>query len=136
MVKILEGCRRLLNSPPSLIISDMQTEEAKVSTAPVESGMGETDTPQSLKEQEGPVINGDTLREQRENHSWSVEDVSRITKIPNRYLKALEAQDPPKLPARVYIQGFVKNLATLYKLDPVITAKLYLKSLDLKSTKP
>lgn len=78
----------------------------------------------------GTAIEGATLRGLREARGLSVDDVSRITKIPAKFIKAIEGEDKVRLPARVYIQGFVKNLATLYKLDPVSASKTYLQHLE------
>mgnify|MGYP001157909925 CR=1 FL=1 len=76
------------------------------------------------------VINGPFLRDLREKRGLSVDDVARVTKIPSRFLKAIEADDFPKLPAKVYLQGFVKNIANLYKIEAVSTAKAYLEFLS------
>lgn len=76
------------------------------------------------------VINGPFLRSLREKRGLSVDDVARVTKIPGRALKAIEADDFPHLPARVYLQGFVKNMASLYKAEPAATAKAYLEFLS------
>jgi curved DNA-binding protein CbpA len=80
---------------------------------------------------EMPLLAGpDDLRLIREKRGLSAEDVARITKIPMRYLKALESCDVKKLPARVYIQGFLKNLCSVYKLDQQATVKAYLEHFD------
>lgn len=79
----------------------------------------------------GPdVVNGAILKSIREQRQLSVEDVSRITKIPAKFVFAIEQEKVDSLPARVYLQGFVKNLATLYRLDPRKTVEAYLKSVD------
>lgn len=72
----------------------------------------------------------DELRQVREKRGLSYEDVARITKIPVSYLRAIETCDLKKLPARVYIQGFLKNLCTVYKLDQQTTVKAYLDHFD------
>lgn len=73
---------------------------------------------------------GTQLREMRAQRGLSMEDVARITKIPSKFLRTIEEDDFKRLPARVYIQGFIKNLAVLYKVDPKTTAKGYLTYLD------
>lgn len=79
----------------------------------------------------GPdVVNGTILKSIREQRQLSIDDVSRITKIPSKFVAAIEQEKVEKLPARVYLQGFVKNLATLYRLDPRKTVEAYLKSVD------
>lgn len=75
-------------------------------------------------------FDGSYLRELRKKKGWSVEDVSRVTKIPSKFVQALEGGDVKHLPARVYIQGFIKNIATLHGLDPQTVVKSYLQALD------
>ncbi len=78
---------------------------------------------------EGPV-NGLLLKEAREQRNLSIDDVARVTKIPVKFIRAIESQDPEAMPARVYVQGFIRNLATIYRMDPTSTAKGYLHTLD------
>lgn len=75
-------------------------------------------------------INGAFMKEAREKRGLTLDDVTRITKIPLKALTALEQDDFKALPARVYCQGFIKNLAVLYKLDPSAAVKAYLVCLD------
>lgn len=76
------------------------------------------------------ALTGAMLREAREKRTLSVEDVSRITKIPGKFIRAIESDDLRQIPARVYLQGFVKNLAVLYRLDPGAAIKAYLMHID------
>jgi len=69
---------------------------------------------------------GSSLKILREARGLTLEDVSRITKIPSKFVAALESEDLKRLPTRVYVQGFVKNLATLYRIDPKKSAAEYL----------
>lgn len=66
----------------------------------------------------------------RENRGLTVSDVSRITKIPIRFLNALEQYDSKHLPAKVYVQGFLKNMAQLYRLDPKKAVSSYFEKLE------
>lgn len=75
-------------------------------------------------------FDGPSLKQLREKKGWSVEDVSRVTKIPSKFVQALEVGDVKRLPARVYIQGFIKNIATLHRLDPQTVVKSYLQAID------
>ncbi len=81
-------------------------------------------------------ITGPFLRSLREHRSLSVDDVAKTTKIPAKYILAIEKGDVTGLPARVYLQGFVKNLASLYKLDPQLVTKGYLDYTDSNGTPP
>jgi len=82
------------------------------------------------------AINGQMLREIRDRRGLSLDDVARITKIPSKFLRAIEADDFKNMPARVYIQGFVKNLAALYRLDPGALVKAYLAFLNQSGANP
>lgn len=66
----------------------------------------------------------------RELRKLSFDDVVRITKIPPRYLKAIEEFDKKSLPAQVYVQGFLKNLAQLYRLDAKSTVSKFMDKLN------
>ncbi len=76
------------------------------------------------------LIIGLNLVQIRESKGLTLSDVSRITKIPIRYLKALEEYDSKALPAKVYIQGFLRNLVQLYRLDPKNTVSSYMEQLE------
>lgn len=79
-------------------------------------------------------LSGGILCEIREKRGMSLEDVARITKIPTRYLKYIETNNMEKLPAVVYVQGFIKNLAVLYKLDAVKAGKSYIEFQSKKTS--
>jgi len=83
-----------------------------------------------------PALNGAALKEIRERRGMSPQDVTRITRIPMKFLLAIEGDHAPGLPARVYLQGFVKNLATLYRLDPKTSVEAYLKTVDAPRAPP
>jgi len=78
-------------------------------------------------------VDGEELRKVREQRGYSPSEVCEITKISSTFLAALEGANVKKLPARVYVQGFVKNLAHLYQLDISSTVKAYLEHFDLVS---
>lgn len=75
-------------------------------------------------------LTGAQLKEIREKRGLTLEDVSRITKIPTKFIRAIEADDFKRFPARVYLQGFIKNMATLYRLDVKATVHAYLTYAD------
>ena len=91
-------------------------------------------TPIQLADDE--ELNGNRFREIRERRGLSIDDVCRITKIPTKFIRALEADDLKHLPARVYLQGFIKNMANLYKLDAQVVLKKYFDYSDRLQTAP
>ncbi len=54
---------------------------------------------------------GDLLRHAREAKGATLADAEEATRIRARYLEALEYGDEHSLPARVYVEGFVRNYA-------------------------
>jgi curved DNA-binding protein CbpA len=59
---------------------------------------------------------GALIRRVRERLGVSLEDVSNVTKINILYLRLIEAEDHDELPARVYLRGFLRQIAQLLKL--------------------
>jgi curved DNA-binding protein CbpA len=75
-------------------------------------------------------FSGQILKQYREAAHLSLEEVFRITRIPIKFLRAIEEEIVKEMPARVYLQGFVKNLAQVYKLPPSEVARLFLEHFD------
>lgn len=75
-------------------------------------------------------VRGSLIRFLRESRDYTIDEVARVTKIPKRYIHAIEEEEKSKHPARVYLQGFVKNLATFYRLEPTAFSRIYLSELD------
>ena len=63
---------------------------------------------------------GDYLKRERTAKSVSLNDLSRVTKIPLHTLELLEAGESDALPAPVFVRGFVKAYARYLKLDEQI----------------
>jgi cytoskeleton protein RodZ len=61
---------------------------------------------------------GDLLRKAREAKGVTLADAEEATRIRIRYLEALEFGDEQSLPARVYVEGFVRNYAVYLGLPP------------------
>lgn len=60
---------------------------------------------------------GDYFKKIREKLNLDIKTVSLLTQIKPVYLEDLEAGNYDKLPADVYIRGFIKNLSQLYRVD-------------------
>lgn len=79
-----------------------------------------TSPPELVEEiNSGRAVTGDLLRQTREAWGLSLDTVARRTRIQARSLAAIEAEDFPALPARVFARGFVMAYARELKLDPV-----------------
>ena len=61
---------------------------------------------------------GELLEQARLERGLSLEDVERATRIPIKYLVALEKEDFSHLPPPVYARGFVRTYAAYLGLDP------------------
>lgn len=60
---------------------------------------------------------GEILKSARVSRKLTLTDLSRLTKISQTTLKALERNQYAKLPSATYIQGFVQNYAKAVQLD-------------------
>ncbi len=69
---------------------------------------------------------GPFLKKVRESMRLSIEEMAAVTKISKTYLMAIEEENFVKLPAPVYVRGFVMQIARILKLpvDQVVTTYL------------
>jgi cytoskeleton protein RodZ len=61
---------------------------------------------------------GEALRQARRARALTLEDVERETRIPLKYLAALEDQEYSALPSTVYARGVLRAYASYLGLDP------------------
>ncbi len=84
------------------------------------------------KKKVGTLTLGEKLKKIRGEKRISLNEVSRTTKIRLEYLEYLEAGNYQKLPADVYVRGFLKSYADFLLLDERILIKLYEKEKGIK----
>lgn len=77
---------------------------------------------------------GPALRRIREARRITLEDLSDYTRISRTYLHALEEDDFNKLPALVYVRGFLQQVSRRLKLPADSVSNSYLAR--LKSARP
>lgn len=65
------------------------------------------------------------LRRRREERDLSLDDIARTTRIPERSLAYLEQGEFEKLPADVFVRGFLRSYATCVGLDADETIRRY-----------
>ncbi|MBK8255384.1 MAG: helix-turn-helix domain-containing protein [Polyangiaceae bacterium] len=81
-------------------------------------------------------FSGALLRKVRESQGVEISDIARVTKISNTHIAAIENEAPADLPAPVYVQGFVQQIARFLKLDPAQVTKTYMRRLREGTARP
>jgi cytoskeletal protein RodZ len=61
---------------------------------------------------------GAKLRQERIGRGLSIDAISKETRIPSRYLEAIENDDFSDLPGLIFARNFVRQFALALKLDP------------------
>jgi len=80
-------------------------------------------------------ITGSSIRMVRMNREMSLEEVYRKTNIPKQTLEDIEEENFEKLPALVYLKGFLKAYADTLKVDQALMVEGYVKRfLEWKTT--
>lgn len=79
-------------------------------------------------------VTGPFLKEVREYKKLTQDEIMNILKISKNYLNALEEDDFAKLPANVFVRGFVIQYAKALKMDHEKAATAYMN--HLKSKRP
>jgi cytoskeleton protein RodZ len=75
---------------------------------------------------------GDTLRQEREFRGITLEAITRVTKISNRHLQALEQEHFDVLPGGVFNKSMVREYARVVGLDQDEWVKRYLAAHQVK----
>ncbi len=70
---------------------------------------------------------GDYLKQIREKLNLDIKTVSLLTQIKPGFLENLEAGKYDKLPADVYIRGFIKNLSQVYRIEEKVLVEQFEK---------
>ncbi|HUH01897.1 MAG TPA: helix-turn-helix transcriptional regulator [Kofleriaceae bacterium] len=83
-------------------------------TSPRKGGPAQTGGPEQLDRRQSFC---DYLRQGREARSMSLEDIARVTRIPERSLERLERGEFEALPADVFVRGFLRSYAQCVGLD-------------------
>lgn len=76
---------------------------------------------------------GELLRKVRESQGIEIAEISSRTKISKVHLLALEDETYERLPATVYVRGFVSELAKYLRLDPAQVQRTYLRRMREKN---
>lgn len=75
-------------------------------------------------------VNGQLIRELREARGLTVDDVAKKTHIQRKFLVAIEEMDFAELPRRVYLRGFLTQIARVLRVDKKTLATGYMTLLE------
>jgi cytoskeletal protein RodZ len=75
---------------------------------------------------------GEKLRKLRNDFRMSLQDVSKATRIQVKYLEFLENGEYSKLPADVYVRGFLRSYARYLNVDEQALIKLYERECNIR----
>jgi cytoskeleton protein RodZ len=84
------------------------------------------------KKSVGTLTLGEKLKKLRSERRMSLNEASRVTRIQVKYLEYLEEGKYEKLPANVYVRGFLKNYAEFLGVSEEALFKLYDKESGIK----
>lgn len=84
--------------------------------------------------EETTEFTGDFLRKIREYKNLDLDRLTDMTKVSRMYLQGIETEEFAKLPAPVYVRGFVYQYAKCLKLKPEVVANSYVAR--MKKLKP
>ena len=73
---------------------------------------------------------GDLLRQVREARGLTLDQMANTTKIAIYYIRYLEAEEYEDLPAKVYVRGYLKQIAKLLKVEAEPMVKGYVDRME------
>ena len=79
---------------------------------------------------------GALLRAVRQSQGTSLDQISERTKVGLNYLRCIEEDAFEKLPAAVYVRGFVTEIAKCLRLDPEQVSQSYLRRYKARMEEP
>jgi cytoskeletal protein RodZ len=79
---------------------------------------------------------GEILTFARREQGLSAQDISRITKIELKYIKALEKDDFDSLPSATFIKGFIRNYARVINRNPDEMIAVFRRDFSHKTKAP
>jgi cytoskeleton protein RodZ len=85
-----------------------------------------------IKKSVGTLTLGEKLKKLRSERRMSLTEASRQTRIQAKYLEYLEEGLYDKLPADVYVRGFLRSYAEFLGVDDRILVKLYEKEQEIQ----
>ena len=68
---------------------------------------------------------GAVLKQERQKQNISVDEISQATRISRAQIRAIEVGESSKLPARVYVRGFIRSYAKVLGVDTKALLELF-----------
>ncbi len=109
---------------------DPQEEEARVMPAELPSAIEVIDDPDADIDEETSDFDGAALRRARMRRGVELDQISDVTKVSVKYLQCIEEEAFDRLPASVYVRGFVTAYARAIGLDARRVATSYMERVD------
>lgn len=75
---------------------------------------------------------GGYLKRVRETLGYSLEEVSDVTKINPHYLEAIEKEDFSRLPAEIFVKGFLRSYAGFLGINEEEVIKKFIETKNIK----
>jgi curved DNA-binding protein CbpA len=119
------GPHPIETTEPSRIISLSSRKHTK--TSPLEPAL-------LLEIEQEREWSGPFLQKVRSATKISIEEMAEITKVSKTYIQAIEEENFKKLPAPVYVRGFVLQIARALRLPTDAVASAYLSRYLRKTT--
>ena len=68
---------------------------------------------------------GSELKEARESRKITLAEVTKKTKIPEKYLEAIEENNFGVFPSQTYAKGFIRAYAKVVGIDPAVLTRQF-----------
>jgi flagellar biosynthesis protein FlhG len=132
----VEAARARIDEAYDVLLDPARRRPYEISVFPEAPEAHETPEEQEIPSEAlppAPSITPDTdfsgalLRAVRQSQGTSLQQISERTKVGTNYLRCIEEEDFEKLPAAVYVRGFVTEFAKCLRLDPEQVSQSYLR---------
>ena len=114
-------------------ISDREEyeREARVAAAEVATAVEVIEDVDADIDEENQSFDGAALRRSRMRRGVELDQISDVTKVTVKYLRYIEDEDFDRLPAEVYVRGFVSAYARAIGLDARRVANTYMERVEV-----
>lgn len=85
-----------------------------------------------VKKSVGTLTLGEKLAKVRKDRRLSLNEVSRLTGVQTKYVEFLERGEFEKMPADVYVRGFLRSYADSFQMEEESLLRLYEKEKGIK----